>query len=93
MLVCVVENGSRTRIARITGHIVGYHEDNLAIGDAQPFHATVDREDVCDMPVVEPEAGRVHQDRPVVRVAFIRELEVQLQGFAGEKIRLCFGSH
>jgi len=61
----VVEDGARERVARIASHIVGKHEDDLGVGDAQTLDGAVEGEGVCEMAVVEPEAGGRDQDGPV----------------------------
>ena len=45
----------------------------LPVGYAQTFNATVDRQDVGDVTVVEPEAGCVDEHSPVVGVAALEE--------------------
>lgn len=37
----------------------------MRVGDAQPFDGAVEREDVGEVPVVEPEAGGGDEDGPV----------------------------
>ena len=42
---------------------------NLAVRDAEPLDAALHGEHISDMEIVEPEAARVHQHSPVVRVS------------------------
>jgi hypothetical protein len=51
----VVEDGSREGVARVTGHVVRQHEDNLRVWDAEALDCAVERENICKMAVVEPE--------------------------------------
>ena len=75
--VGVVVNGAGECVARVAGHVVGQHEDDLRVGDAEALHGTVEREDICEVPVVEPEARRADEDRPVGRVLGGRERSQQ----------------
>lgn len=61
----VVEDGARERVARIAGHVIRKHKDDLRIGDAEALHGTIEGEGVCEMTVVEPEAGGRDKDGPV----------------------------
>lgn len=44
--VCIVVDGAWKRIARIAGHVVGQHEDNLGVGDAETLDGAVEGEDI-----------------------------------------------
>lgn len=55
--VRVVVDGAREGVARVAGHVVGEHEDDLRVRDAETFDGAVEREDVGEVAVVEPEAG------------------------------------
>ena len=57
--------GPRERIARVAGHVIGKHEDDLGVRDAQALHCAVEGEDIGEMAVVEPEARGSHEDGPV----------------------------
>ncbi len=63
--VGVVVDGAREGVARVAGHVVGEHEDDLRVRDAEPFDGAVEGEDVGEVPVVEPEAGGGDEDGPV----------------------------
>ena len=43
----------------------GKHEDDLRVGDAETLHGPIDRQDVGEVSVVEPEAGGRDEDGPV----------------------------
>ena len=55
-------------IARVAGHVVGEHEDDLGVGDAETLDGSVHGEDVSEMAVVEPKAGCADEDGPVAGV-------------------------
>lgn len=63
--VRVVVDGAGEGVARVAGHVVGQHEDDLRVRDAEPFDAAVQGEHVGEVPVVEPEARGGHQHGPV----------------------------
>ena len=52
-------------VARIAGHVVRQHEDDLRVGNSKPFDGSVQREDVGKVAVVEPETRGGDQDGPV----------------------------
>lgn len=58
--VRVVIHGAWEGVARVARHVVGEHEDDLRVGDPETFDGAVEREDVGEMPVVEPEARGGH---------------------------------
>ena len=68
LLVCVVEDGRRVRVARVARHVVCYHQNDLTVGNAKALDTAVDGQHVRHVPVVEPETRRIYQHRPVVRV-------------------------
>lgn len=55
--VDVVVDGAGEEVAGVAGNVVGEHEDDLRVGDAETFDGAVEGEDVGEVPVVEPEAG------------------------------------
>lgn len=55
--VGVVVHGAGEGVARVAGHVVREHEDDLGVGDPEPFDGAVEGEDVGEVAVVEPEAG------------------------------------
>jgi hypothetical protein len=57
-----------SRVARIAGHVISQHQDNVGVWHAHPFDGPIDSQRVGDVPVVEPEARCADQNRPVVRV-------------------------
>lgn len=61
-------DGAREGVARVAGHIVGQHQDDLGVRDAQTLDGAVDGQHVGQVAVVEPEAGGAHQHRPVAGV-------------------------
>lgn len=61
----IIEDRARERVARIAGHIIRKHKDNLRVGNAEALYGTVEGEGVCEMTIVEPEAGGRHKDGPV----------------------------
>ena len=63
--VRVVVDGPREGVARVAGHVVRQHEDDLRVGDAESLYGAVEGEDVGEVAVVEPEAGGGDQDGPV----------------------------
>lgn len=82
VLDAIVEDGRWSRVSRIASHVVGYHEDDLGIGNSETFDAPVNGEDVGHVAIVEPETGRVHQYCPIVGVAIfgeiLRDLEMRI---------------
>lgn len=64
----VVVDGAREGVARVAGHVVGEHEDDLGVRDAQALDGAVEGEHVGEVAVVEPEAGGGDEDGPVGRV-------------------------
>lgn len=64
----VVEDSSREGVARVACHIVRQHEDDLRIWNPEALDGAVQREDIGEVAVVEPEARRADQHRPVGRV-------------------------
>jgi hypothetical protein len=64
----VVEDGAGEGVARVAGHVVGQHEDDLRVRDPEALDGAVQREHVGQVAVVEPEARCPHQHRPVGRV-------------------------
>lgn len=63
--VGVVVDGAREGVARVAGHVVGEHEEDLRVRDPEPLDRAVEREHVGQVPVVEPEARGGDQDGPV----------------------------
>lgn len=63
--VGVVVDRAGEGVAWVAGHVVGEHEDDLAVRDAEAFDGAVEGEHVCEVPVVEPEAGGGDEDGPV----------------------------
>jgi len=63
--VGVVVDGAGEGVARVAGHVVGEHEDDLGVRDAEAFDGAVEGEDVGEVAVVEPEAGGGDEDGPV----------------------------
>lgn len=61
-------DGAGEGIARVAGHVVGEHEDDLRVGDAEPLDGAVHGQHVGQMPVVEPEARCADQHSPVACV-------------------------
>ena len=59
---------AREDVARTARHVVGEHEDDVTVGDAQSLHRAIEGQGVGYVPVVEPKARRVNQHRPVVGV-------------------------
>lgn len=54
--VGVVVDGAGECVPRVAGHVVGEHEEDLRVRDAEAFDGAVEREDVGKVAVVEPEA-------------------------------------
>ena len=52
----VVEDGARKRIARVAGHVIRKHKDDLRVRNAESLYSAVEGKGVCEMTVVEPEA-------------------------------------
>ena len=69
VLVGVIEDGGWAGVARVAGHVVSNHQDDLTVRDPESLHTPIDGEHVGDVPIVEPEPGCVHQNSPVVGVA------------------------
>lgn len=63
--VGVVVDGPRKGVARVAGHVVGEHEDDLRVRDAEALDGAVEREDVGQVSIIEPEARGRDQDGPV----------------------------
>lgn len=61
----VIEDTAGKGVARIARHVIGEHEDDLAVGYPQTLYGAVEREGIGEMAVVEPEAGGADQDRPI----------------------------
>lgn len=68
MLIGIIENGCRSRIPWIACHIVGNHQNYLAIWNAKSFHRSVNGQHICHMTIVEPKSRRVDQNCPIVGV-------------------------
>lgn len=66
--VRVAVDGAGEGVARVAGHVVGKHEDDLGVGDAEALDGAVDGEHVGYVAVVEPEARRADDDGPVAGV-------------------------
>ena len=64
-----VTNLCRQVVAVVARGDVADHEDDVAVGDAEPLDGAVQCERVAAVPVVEPVARRGHDHRPVARVA------------------------
>ena len=63
--VGVVVDGAREGVARVAGHVVREHEDDLRVRYPEALNGPVEREHIGQVPVVEPEAGGGDQDGPV----------------------------
>ena len=63
--VGVVVDRAWESVAWVAGHIVGEHEDDLRVRDAQALDSAVEGEHVGEVAVVEPEAGGGDEDGPV----------------------------
>ena len=63
--VGVVVDRAREGVARVAGHVVGQHEDDLRVRDAQALDGAVEGEDIGEVAVVEPEARGGDEDGPV----------------------------
>jgi ribosomal protein L19 len=61
----VVEYGARERVARVAGHVIRKHKNDLRVGDTETLYSTVEGEGVREMTVIEPEAGGRDKDGPV----------------------------
>lgn len=61
-------DGTREGVAWVAGHVVGQHQDDLAVGDAQTLDGTVDGQHIGEVTVVEPEARGADQDGPIAGV-------------------------
>lgn len=75
--VGIVEDGSRECIARVARHVIGQHENDLRVWYAEALDCTVQRQDVGEMAIVEPEARCPHEHRPVGRVLTCDERRCQ----------------
>lgn len=61
-------DGAREGVARVAGHVVGQHEDDLGVRDAEALHGAVDGQHVGQVAVVEPEPRGADQHGPVAGV-------------------------
>ena len=61
----VAVDGSGEGIARIAGHVIGEHEDDLRVRNAEALHGAIEGEDISQVAVVEPESGCRDQNGPV----------------------------
>lgn len=61
-------DGTGEGVAWVAGHVVGQHQDDLAVGNAQTLDGTVDGQHIGEVTVVEPEARGTDQDGPVAGV-------------------------
>ena len=67
-VVRVAEHRRRERVPRGARDVVGEHEDDVTVGDAEALDGAVERQGVGYVPVVEPVPARVDQHRPVAGV-------------------------
>jgi len=63
--ISIVIDSSWEGIAWVTRHVIGQHQNNLRIGDAETLNGTVERKDIGKVAVIEPEARGGDQDGPV----------------------------
>lgn len=63
--VRVVVHRPREGVARVAGHVVRQHEDDLRVGDAETLDGAVEGEHVGQVAVIEPEARGGDEDGPV----------------------------
>ena len=63
--VAIGVDGAGEGVARVAGHVVGEHEDDLGVGDAEALDGAVEGEDIGEVTVVEPEARGRDEDGPV----------------------------
>ena len=68
LLIGVVVNGGRVGIPGVAGHVVGNHQNDLAVGYPQAFDTAVNAQNVGYMSVIEPEPGSIYQNSPIARV-------------------------
>jgi hypothetical protein len=66
--VGVVVDGAGEGVAGVARHVIGQHEDDLRIRDAEALDGAIEGEDICQVAVVEPESRGAHEDGPVGRV-------------------------
>lgn len=83
--VGVVVDGAGEGVARVAGHVVGEHEDDLGVRDAEAFDGAVEGEDVGEVAVVEPEAGGGDEDGPVGGVLGAGEEGEEGEGEEGQE--------
>lgn len=55
MAIAVVENSGGKDVSWVAGDIIGEHENDIGVGDAQAFDSPVHGKRVGNMAVVEPE--------------------------------------
>ena len=55
-------DGAREGVAWVAGHVVGEHEEDLRVGNAEAFDRAVEAERVREMAIVEPEATGRYED-------------------------------
>lgn len=61
----VAVDGPGEGVAGVAGHVVGEHQDDLGVGDAEALDGSVHGEDIGEVAVVEPESRRADEDGPV----------------------------
>lgn len=63
--VCVAVDGAGEGVARVAGHVVGQHQNDLRVGDPESLDGAVQRQDIGKVAVVKPEPRRRDQHSPV----------------------------
>ena len=66
--VGIVVDGAGEGVARVACHVVGQHEDDLRVRDAEALDGAIEGEDICQVAVVEPESRCAYEDGPIGRV-------------------------
>lgn len=62
----IVYDGPGINVARVACNVLGQHENDAIVGDAECLDRLIDAQHVGRMTIVEPVGGRVHQHRPAV---------------------------
>ena len=82
-MVGVAEHRRREGVPGRARDVVGEHQDDVAVGDAEPLDRAVEAQGVRDVAVVEPVSARVDQHRPVAGVIRRSALEERLGAARG----------
>jgi hypothetical protein len=79
VLISVIKNRRGARISWITCHVIRNHQYYLTVRYSETLHASVDRQYVGYMTIIEPKAARIYENGPVICVTIFGKFKIQLQ--------------